>query len=61
MKELGNERVHILAVDDARAGQRVDNFLLRTLKGVPRSRVYRLVRSGEVAAAAGRDGSCPVY
>jgi 23S rRNA pseudouridine955/2504/2580 synthase len=48
MKELGNERVHVLTVDEARAGQRVDNFLLRTLKGVPRSHVYRLVRSGEV-------------
>ena len=48
MKELGNARVRILTLDDARAGQRVDNFLLRELKGVPRSRVYRLVRSGEV-------------
>jgi 23S rRNA pseudouridine955/2504/2580 synthase len=48
MKGLGNARVHILDLDDARAGQRVDNFLLRELKGVPRSRVYRLVRSGEV-------------
>jgi 23S rRNA pseudouridine955/2504/2580 synthase len=48
MKELGNERVRIVTLDDARAGQRVDNFLLRELKGVPRSHVYRLVRSGEV-------------
>lgn len=30
------------------AGQRIDNYLLRTLKGVPRSRVYRLLRKGEV-------------
>ncbi|MEX2150771.1 MAG: RluA family pseudouridine synthase [Steroidobacteraceae bacterium] len=30
------------------AGQRLDNFLLRTLSGVPRSRVYRLLRRGEV-------------
>ncbi len=29
-------------------GQRIDNFLLRVLKGVPRSRVYRLLRRGEV-------------
>jgi len=48
MKELGNARVRTLTLDDARAGQRVDNFLLRELKGVPRSHVYRLVRSGEV-------------
>lgn len=48
MKELGNARVRTMTLDDARAGQRVDNFLLRELKGVPRSHVYRLVRSGEV-------------
>ena len=30
------------------AGQRLDNYLLRHLKGVPKSRVYRIVRSGEV-------------
>jgi len=30
------------------SGQRIDNFLLRTLKGVPRSHVYRLLRKGEV-------------
>jgi 23S rRNA pseudouridine955/2504/2580 synthase len=30
------------------AGQRIDNFLMRTLKGVPRSHVYRLLRKGEV-------------
>ena len=33
---------------DAHAGQRLDNFLLRELAGVPRSRVYRLLRRGEV-------------
>src|SRR5271167_2233797 len=30
------------------AGQRVDNFLMRHFKTVPRSRVYRLLRKGEV-------------
>ena len=29
-------------------GQRVDNFLLRMLKGVPKSHIYRILRSGEV-------------
>lgn len=29
-------------------GQRLDNFLIKTLKGVPRSRIYRLIRAGEV-------------
>src|SRR5260370_6450459 len=30
------------------AGQRIDNFLMRHFKSVPRSRVYRLLRKGEV-------------
>lgn len=36
------------------AGQRLDNFLLKTCKGVPRTRVYRLVRRGEVRVNSGR-------
>jgi 23S rRNA pseudouridine955/2504/2580 synthase len=36
------------------AGQRIDNFLLRTLKGVPKSRIYRLLRKGEVRVNKGR-------
>ncbi|MDE2294340.1 MAG: RluA family pseudouridine synthase [Gammaproteobacteria bacterium] len=35
-------------IDAADAGQRIDNFLLRHFKSVPRSRVYRLLRKGEV-------------
>jgi 23S rRNA pseudouridine955/2504/2580 synthase len=35
-------------VSDAEAGQRIDNFLMREFKTVPRSRVYRLLRKGEV-------------
>ena len=35
-------------VDEAGAGQRLDNYLLRHLKGVPKSHVYRIIRSGEV-------------
>ena len=37
-----------VAISDDDGGQRLDNWLLRTLKGVPRSRVYRLLRKGEV-------------
>lgn len=36
------------------AGQRIDNFLLGVLKGVPRSRIYRALRSGEVRVNGGR-------
>src|SRR5690349_21058439 len=37
-----------LTVDEASEGQRIDNFLTKTLKGVPKSHVYRILRSGEV-------------
>jgi 23S rRNA pseudouridine955/2504/2580 synthase len=40
--------VSFLEVSDAHAGQRIDNFLLRHLKGVPKSRIYRILRKGEV-------------
>jgi 23S rRNA pseudouridine955/2504/2580 synthase len=48
MKGLSNVDVRLAVIDDAAAGQRIDNWLLRELKGVPRSHVYRLLRSGEV-------------
>jgi 23S rRNA pseudouridine955/2504/2580 synthase len=40
--------VRLVTVDDGSAGQRLDNFLLRELKGVPKTHVYRIIRSGEV-------------
>lgn len=46
--------VRHLEVGAGEAGQRVDNFLLRILKGVPRSRIYRLLRRGEVRVNGGR-------
>ena len=48
MKQLSNDAVNWLDIGDDAAGQRVDNFLLGLLKGVPKSHVYRIVRSGEV-------------
>ncbi len=41
-------------VDEEYAGQRLDNFLIRILKGVPKSRIYRLLRKGEVRVNKGR-------
>ena len=41
-------------VNDDDEGQRIDNFLLGRLKGVPRSHVYRLIRSGQVRVNSGR-------
>jgi len=46
-------------VDDSVAGQRIDNYLLRICKGVPKSHVYRILRSGEVRVNGGRVG--PTY
>jgi 23S rRNA pseudouridine955/2504/2580 synthase len=37
-----------IVIDESAAGQRIDNFLLKVLKGVPKSHVYRILRSGEV-------------
>jgi 23S rRNA pseudouridine955/2504/2580 synthase len=44
----------LVEVGEEQAGQRLDNFLLARLKGVPRSRVYRIVRSGEVRVNSAR-------
>lgn len=46
-----------LVVDDTAAGQRLDNFLLRELKGVPKSHVYRVIRTGEVRVNRARAGA----
>ena len=46
--------VTFATVDEASAGQRLDNFLLARLKGVPKSHVYRIVRGGEVRINKGR-------
>jgi len=43
-----------VTVDAEYAGQRLDNFLLRELKGVPKTHVYRIIRSGEVRVNKGR-------
>ena len=45
---------NVIAVDESGAGQRLDNFLARRLKGVPRSHIYRIVRSGEVRVNGAR-------
>jgi len=41
-------------VDENSDGQRLDNFLIRQLKGVPKTHVYRIIRSGEVRVNKGR-------
>ena len=46
--------VQQLTVDEESDGQRLDNWLLRRLKGVPKTHVYRVIRSGEVRVNKGR-------
>lgn len=46
--------VTMVTIDEAHAGQRIDNFLIGHLKGVPKSHVYRILRSGEVRVNKGR-------
>ena len=48
MNRLSQGAVNWVTVDPESAGQRIDNYLLRLLKGVPKSHVYRILRSGEV-------------
>lgn len=52
--EGGSVGVSFVAVKENDAGQRIDNFLLSRLKGVPKSRIYRLLRKGEVRVNKGR-------
>ena len=54
MKDLGKVSVKRVKVDEAHEGQRLDNFLLGQLKGVPKTRIYKLVRGGEVRVNGGR-------
>ncbi len=52
----GRERLPVrhLEIGEENAGQRIDNFLIRKLKGVPKSRIYRMVRKGEVRVGGRR-------
>ena len=54
MNDLSKARATTLEVGEESEAQRLDNFLLRRLKGVPKSHVYRVVRSGEVRVNSGR-------
>nr|WP_315491365.1 RluA family pseudouridine synthase [uncultured Rhodoferax sp.] len=47
-------QVKTLTIDEDGAGQRLDNYLMRHLKGVPKTHVYRIIRSGEVRVNKGR-------
>jgi 23S rRNA pseudouridine955/2504/2580 synthase len=52
-------KVQMVEIDDGSVGQRIDNFLLRILSGVPKSYVYKVIRKGQVRVNKGRIK--PVY
>lgn len=56
MNDLNKPRSVTVEIGEESAAQRIDNFLLRTLRGVPKSHVYRVLRSGEVRVNSGRVG-----
>ena len=49
-----SNQVQFIDISAAQAGQRIDNFLLTLEKGVPKSRIYRAIRKGEVRVNKGR-------
>ena len=53
-KAAGRPKATWLEVGEEAAAQRIDNFLLRHLKGVPKSHVYQVLRSGQVRVNSGR-------
>jgi len=62
VRNAENEAVHgpvLITINAAHEGQRIDNYLVTTLKGVPRSLIYRLLRKGQVRVNKGRIK--PVY
>lgn len=46
--ESPKAQVQFVTIDEDNLGQRIDNYLLAKLKGVPKSMIYRIVRKGEV-------------
>src|SRR5690348_15319741 len=57
MKELSKDSASWHDAGDDSAGQRIDNYLTRLLKGVPKSHIYRILRSGQVRVNSGRVGA----
>jgi len=49
-----SSQASLLTIDEQSEGQRLDNFLLRVCKGVPKTHIYRIIRSGQVRVNKGR-------
>ncbi len=53
-KQISASAAAKIQIDEASEGQRIDNFLTKMLKGVPKPHIYRILRSGEVRVNKGR-------
>lgn len=53
-QEINKPKVQWLEISEENCGQRIDNFLITLLKGVPKTRIYRIIRKGEVRVNKGR-------
>ncbi|MGB4467096.1 MAG: RluA family pseudouridine synthase [Azovibrio sp.] len=61
MSDAGKNSVTYVVVGEEEQGQRLDNFLIRRCKGVPKSHIYRVLRSGEVRVNKKRcDATCRI-
>jgi len=58
--DLERQAVRLLEVTAEQAGQRLDNFVHRLLGDLPRSRIYRVIRKGEVKPGATEFGSITI-
>lgn len=54
LSDKNPQKPYFIEISEDRSGQRVDNFLLTELKGVPKSHIYRILRKGEVRVNKGR-------
>ena len=54
LERISTPQAQFVTITDEEAGQRIDNYLLKVCKGVPKSHVYRILRSGEVRVNKGR-------
>ena len=54
IEQTQQPQVNYIEITDENCDQRIDNFLITHLKGVPKSRIYRIVRKGEVRVNKGR-------
>ncbi|HMS26527.1 MAG TPA: RluA family pseudouridine synthase [Burkholderiaceae bacterium] len=57
MPAIHKAKVETVCVDENSDGQRLDNYLIRELKGVPKTHIYRIIRSGEVRVNKGRSAA----